>query len=48
LLPTAIVLAFGRMVGDTRQGWTILAAMALVLIALMAVAFYAELTRTRV
>ncbi len=44
LLPTAIVLAFGRMVGDTRQGWTILAAMALVLIALMAVAFYAELT----
>ena len=44
LLPTAIVLAFGRMVGDTRQGWTILAAMAIVLVAFMAVAFYAELT----
>jgi potassium-transporting ATPase potassium-binding subunit len=44
LLPTAIVLAFGRMVGDTRQGWTILAAMAIVLAAFMAVAFYAELT----
>jgi len=44
LLPTAIVLAFGRMVGDTRQGWTILATMAIVLIAFMAAAFYAELT----
>ena len=44
LLPTAIVLAFGRIVGDTRQGWTILAAMAIVLVAFMAVAFYAELT----
>ncbi len=44
LLPTAIVLAFGRMVGDTRQGWTILAAMALVMIVFAAAAFYAELT----
>jgi K+-transporting ATPase ATPase A chain len=44
LLPTAIVLAFGRMVGDTRQGWTILATMAVVLVAFMAMAFYAELT----
>jgi len=44
LLPTAIVLAFGRMVGDTRQGWTILATMAIVLIAFMAIAYYAELT----
>jgi K+-transporting ATPase ATPase A chain len=44
LLPTAIVLAFGRMVGDTRQGWTILAAMAVVLVAFMAVGFYSELT----
>ena len=44
LLPTAIVLAFGRMVGDTRQGWTILAAMAIVLVAFMAMAFYAETT----
>jgi K+-transporting ATPase ATPase A chain len=44
LLPSAIVLAFGRMVGDNRQGWTILAAMALVMVAFMAVAFYAELT----
>jgi potassium-transporting ATPase potassium-binding subunit len=44
LLPAAIVLAFGRIVGDTRQGWTILATMAIVLVAFMAVAFYAELT----
>jgi K+-transporting ATPase ATPase A chain len=43
LLPTAIVLAFGRMVGDTRQGWTILGAMATVLIVFAAMAFYAEL-----
>jgi len=45
VLPSAIVLAFGRMVGDTRQGWTILAAMAIVLVAFMSVAFYAEMTR---
>jgi potassium-transporting ATPase potassium-binding subunit len=44
LLPAAIVLAFGRMVGDTQQGWTILGAMATVLIVFAALAFYAELT----
>jgi len=44
LLPIAIVLAFGRMVGDTRQGWTIAAAMAIVLVAFMALAFHAEST----
>ena len=44
LLPAAIVLAFGRMVGDTRQGWTILGAMATVLVVFTALAFYAELT----
>jgi len=44
LLPAAIVLAFGRMMGDTRQGWTILAAMAIVLVTFMAFAFYAEMT----
>jgi K+-transporting ATPase ATPase A chain len=44
LLPSAIVLAFGRMVGDSRQGWTILATMAVVLVAFMAAAFYAEMT----
>ena len=44
LLPAAIVLAFGRMVGDNRQGWTILGAMATVLILFAALAFYAEMT----
>jgi K+-transporting ATPase ATPase A chain len=44
LLPTAIVLTFGRMVGDTRQGWTILAAMAIVMVLFASMAFYAELT----
>jgi K+-transporting ATPase ATPase A chain len=43
LLSTAIVLAFGRMIGDSRQGWTILAAMAIVMVAFMALLFYAEL-----
>ena len=44
LLPTTIVLTFGRMVGDSRQGWTILAAMAVVMIAFMSAAFTAEST----
>jgi potassium-transporting ATPase potassium-binding subunit len=31
LIPTALCFVFGRMVGDWRQGWTVLAAMTLVL-----------------
>ncbi len=38
LIPTALCLVFGRMVGDERQGWTILATMTLlVVVAVVAV-----------
>jgi K+-transporting ATPase ATPase A chain len=42
LIPTASVLAFGRAVGDTRQGWAILAAMGVFLIVGVAVAYWSE------
>lgn len=42
LIPAALCYTFGVMVGDTRQGWTILAAMSLVLVALIFVAVPAE------
>jgi K+-transporting ATPase ATPase A chain len=38
----ALCYMFGKMVGDTRQGWAILAAMTIVLVALLAVAVWAE------
>jgi potassium-transporting ATPase potassium-binding subunit len=38
----ALCYTFGRMVGDTRQGWAILAAMTIVLVVLMAGAIVAE------
>ncbi len=42
LVPTASVLAFGRVVGNLRQGWAILAAMAVFLVAGILVAYWAE------
>ncbi len=42
LISGALCYTFGRMVGDTRQGWAILAAMALVLVALLGVCLWAE------
>jgi K+-transporting ATPase ATPase A chain len=33
LIPTALCFAFGRIVGDARQGWAILAAMAILFVA---------------
>jgi K+-transporting ATPase ATPase A chain len=42
LIPTASVLAFGRAVGALRQGWAILAAMAVFLIVGVGVAYWAE------
>jgi K+-transporting ATPase ATPase A chain len=38
----ALCYTFGKMVGDTRQGWAILAAMTIVVVALGAVAIVAE------
>ena len=42
LIPAALCYTFGMMVGDTRQGWAILAAMTLVLVTLIFVAAPAE------
>jgi K+-transporting ATPase ATPase A chain len=42
LIPIASVLAFGRVVGDIRQGWAVLAAMAVFLIVGILVVYWAE------
>ncbi|MDE2136617.1 MAG: potassium-transporting ATPase subunit KdpA [Gammaproteobacteria bacterium] len=42
LIPTALTYTFGRMVGDTRQGWAVLAAMAILFIILVNVALVNE------
>lgn len=42
LIPAALCLAFGQMVGDQRQGWTILAAMTVLFITMATVALWAE------
>ena len=36
LIPAALCYTFGKMVGDTRQGWAVLAAMTLLFVALLA------------
>ena len=38
LIPAALCYTFGKMVGDTRQGWAILAAMTLIFVVLLACA----------
>ncbi|MGD0707074.1 MAG: potassium-transporting ATPase subunit KdpA [Anaerolineaceae bacterium] len=42
LIPAALCYTFGKMVGDTRQGWTLLSAMLIVLVILLGVAVWAE------
>ncbi|MCX5677179.1 MAG: potassium-transporting ATPase subunit KdpA [Planctomycetota bacterium] len=42
LIPAALCGTFGTMVGDTRQGWAILAAMVIVFVGMMAVCGYFE------
>ena len=42
LIPTAAVLAFGRCVGDPRQGWAILTTMGVFLIVGIGVAYWSE------
>lgn len=42
LIPAGMCFAFGRMVGDARQGWAVLGAMTLIFVACTAVAFVAE------
>jgi K+-transporting ATPase ATPase A chain len=42
LIPAALCYTFGTMVGDTRQGWALLAAMTLIFVVLVGVAVWAE------
>lgn len=42
LIAAALCYTFGKMVGDTRQGWAILAAMTLIFVVLLGVAVWAE------
>jgi K+-transporting ATPase ATPase A chain len=44
LIPAALCYTFGRMVGDTRQGWAILAAMTVVFVALLVCVYMGEST----
>ena len=42
LIPAALCYTFGVMVGDTRQGWAVLAAMTVIFVGLLTVAVVAE------
>jgi K+-transporting ATPase ATPase A chain len=44
LIPAALCCTFGRLVGDTRQGWALLAAMTIVFTVFLTVAVWAEQT----
>jgi len=42
LVPMALTYTFGRMVGDTRQGWAVFAAMAILFVSLLTIAVRSE------
>ncbi len=42
LIPAALCYTFGRMVGNTRQGWAVLSVMVVILVATMAVSYHFE------
>jgi len=42
LIPAALCLTFGRMVGDSRQGWAIFSAMTVIFVVMAMVAMWAE------
>jgi K+-transporting ATPase ATPase A chain len=42
LIPFALTYTFGKMVGDTRQGWVLLAAMLILFVPLVILAFHSE------
>ena len=42
LIPAALCFVFGRMVGDSRQGWAVLGAMTLIFVAMAVIATWAE------
>jgi K+-transporting ATPase ATPase A chain len=42
LIPAALCYTFGKMVGDTRKGWAILAAMTIIFVVMLSAAIWAE------
>jgi potassium-transporting ATPase potassium-binding subunit len=42
LIPMALTYTFGRMVGDSRQGWAVFAAMAILFVPLLGIAVHSE------
>ncbi len=42
LIPAALTYTFGHMVGDTRQGWAVFSAMAILFVAMVSTAVYNE------
>jgi K+-transporting ATPase ATPase A chain len=42
LIPAALCLTFGRMVGDARQGWAVLGAMTAIFVVMAAIALWSE------
>jgi len=42
LIPAALCFVFGRMVGDTRQGWAVFGAMTLIFVVMAGIAMWAE------
>jgi K+-transporting ATPase ATPase A chain len=42
LIPASLCYTFGKMVGDTKQGWALLTAMTLIFIVMLSVAVWAE------
>ncbi len=46
LIPAALCYTFGKMAGDTRQGWTLLASMVIIFIVLLALCYWSELKGT--
>ena len=42
LIPAALCYTFGKMIGDTRQGWTILSAMTILFVLILGLAVWAE------
>ena len=49
VIPAALCFVFGRVVGDIRQGWAVLAAMTLIfIVAVVAVTHYEQLGNPRI
>jgi len=44
LLPIALVIAFGRLVGDKKQGWSLFASMSVLFVILLGLCLYCEQT----